>query len=133
MTNNLSFDRHIRKSQIAHIQLRNLKGIHKHLSINQLKFWCTDSLIHSHINFCNGLFSDTLLIRYIESSKQSCHNSLLVTYQVINLVFVCLFCYFTSQVNSYGHCGTVSSPNHTFSWAGLNKRVTSNSCTYFRL
>ena len=47
--------------------------------------------------------------------------------------FVCLFCCFTSQVNSYGHCGTVSSPNHTFSWAGLNKRITSNSCTYFRL
>ena len=48
--------------------------------------------------------------------------------------FVCLFvCCFTSQVNSYGHCGTVSSPNHTFSWAGLNKRLTSNSCTYFRL
>ena len=44
-----------------------------------------------------------------------------------------LFCCFTSQVNSYGHCGTVSSPNHTFSWAGLNKRLTSNSCTYFRL
>ena len=43
------------------------------------------------------------------------------------------FCCFTSQVNSYGHCGTVSSPNHTFSWAGLNKRLTSNSCTYFRL
>ena len=48
-------------------------------------------------------------------------------------IFVCLFCCFTSQVNSYGHCGTVSSPNHTFSWAGLNKRLTSNSCTYFRL
>ena len=44
----------------------------------------------------------------------------------------CLFCCFTSPVNSYGHCGTVSSPNHTFSWAGLNK-LTSNSCTYFRL
>ena len=44
-----------------------------------------------------------------------------------------LFCCFTSQVNSYGRCGTVSSPNHTFSWAGLNKRITSNSCTYFRL
>ena len=29
--------------------------------------------------------------------------------------FVCLFVLcFTSQVNSYGHCGTVSSPNHTF-------------------
>ena len=26
-----------------------------------------------------------------------------------------LFCCFTSQVNSYGHGGTVSSPNHTFS------------------
>ena len=48
-------------------------------------------------------------------------------------LFVCLFCCFTSQVNSYGHCGTVSSPNHTFSWPGLNKRLTSNSCTYFRL
>ena len=34
------------------------------------------------------------------------------------------FCCFRSQVNSYGHCGTVSSPNHTFSWAGLNKRIT---------
>ena len=43
------------------------------------------------------------------------------------------FCCFTSQVNSYGHCGTVSPPNHTFSWAGLNKRLTSNLCTYFRL
>ena len=34
---------------------------------------------------------------------------------------ICLFCCFTSQVNSYGHGGTVSSPNHTLSWAGLNK------------
>ena len=47
--------------------------------------------------------------------------------------FVCLFCCFTSQVNSCGHCGTVSSPNHTFSLASLNKQVTSTSCTYFRL
>ena len=38
-----------------------------------------------------------------------------------------------SQVNSYGHGGTVSSPNHTFSWASLNKQLTSTSCTYFRL
>ena len=44
----------------------------------------------------------------------------------LSVLFVCF-------VNSYGHCGTVSSPNHTFSWAGLNKRLTSNSCTYFRL
>ena len=39
--------------------------------------------------------------------------------------FVCLLCCFTSQVNSSGHGGTVSSPNHTFSWAGLKKRLTS--------
>ena len=45
-------------------------------------------------------------------------------------LFVCCF---TSQVNSYGHGGTVSSPNHTFSWASLNKQLTSTSCTYFRL
>ena len=44
-----------------------------------------------------------------------------------------LFCCFTSQVNSFGHCGTVSSPNHIFSWASLNKRLTSTLCTYFRL
>ena len=43
------------------------------------------------------------------------------------------FCCFTSHVNSYGHCRTVSSLNHTFSWAGLSKRLTSNLCTYFRL
>ena len=52
---------------------------------------------------------------------------------VMDACFVCLFCCFTSQVNSYGHCGMVSSPNHTFSWASLNKQLTSTSCTYFRL
>ena len=36
-----------------------------------------------------------------------------------------LFCCFTSQVNSYGHGGTVSSPYDTFSWASLNKQLTS--------
>ena len=29
-------------------------------------------------------------------------------------------------VNSYGHGGKVSSPNYTFSWSSLNKRLTSN-------
>ena len=47
-------------------------------------------------------------------------------------LFVC-FCCFTSHVNSYDHCGMVSSLNHIFSWAGLSKRLTSNLCTYFRL
>ena len=50
----------------------------------------------------------------------------------LNFVLFC-FCCFTSRVNSYGHCETVSSLNHTFSWAGLSKRLTSNLCTYFRL
>ena len=35
-----------------------------------------------------------------------------------------VFCCFMSQVNSYGHCRTVSSPNYTFSWASLNKQLT---------
>ena len=39
------------------------------------------------------------------------------------LFFVCLFCCFTSQVNSYGHCGTVSSPNHTFFLGKLEQAV----------
>ena len=51
---------------------------------------------------------------------------------VSGTTFFC-FCCFTSHVNSYVHCGTVSSLNHAFSWAGLSKRLTSNLCTYFRL
>ena len=39
-----------------------------------------------------------------------------------HLIF-CLFCCFTSQVNNFGHGGTVSSPYHTFSWASLNKQL----------
>ena len=33
---------------------------------------------------------------------------------IYGLILHVLFCCFTSQVNSYGHGGTVSSPNHTF-------------------
>ena len=36
---------------------------------------------------------------------------------------VCLFCSFTSQVNSYGHGGRVSSPNHTFFLGKLDQAV----------
>ena len=35
--------------------------------------------------------------------------------------------------NSCSHVETVSSPNHTFSWARFTKRLTSTLCTYFRL
>ena len=33
-------------------------------------------------------------------------------------------------VNSYGHVRTVSSPNHTFTWASLTKWLTGTLCTY---
>ena len=52
-------------------------------------------------------------------------------WKVVCFVLFCLFCCFTSQVNSYGHGGTASSPNHTFFWASLNKQLTSTSCIYF--
>ena len=38
-------------------------------------------------------------------------------------LFLSLFCCFTSQVNSYGHGGKVSSPNHTFFLGKLEKAV----------
>ena len=77
-----------------------------------------------YLNFINGPISRVLLLIIVHVQLLS----ILVT-----SCFVCLFCCFTSQVNSYGHCETVSSHHHTFSWAGLNKRLTSDSCTYFCL
>ena len=48
--------------------------------------------------------------------------------------YVCLFVLLLYvPVNSYGHGGRVSSPNHSFSWANLNKQLTNNSCIYFCL
>ena len=46
---------------------------------------------------------------------------------------IILFCCFASKFNSYGNGGTVSSPNHTFPWASLNKQLTSTLCTYLPL
>ena len=39
--------------------------------------------------------------------------------------FFFVFAALRPNYNSYGHCWTVSSPNHTFSWASLNKQLTS--------
>ena len=83
-------------------------------------------------------YLENLLIWMIQTAALLPYVSLLfhkkqICFFVLWILFVCLFCCFTSHVNSYGHWGTVSSPNHTSSWAGLNKRLTSNSCTYFRL
>ena len=38
-------------------------------------------------------------------------------------VIVCSFCCFRSQVNSYGHGGMVSSPNHPFFLGKLEQAV----------
>ena len=43
----------------------------------------------------------------------------------------CFALILSPSVNSYGHVGAVSSPNHTFSSASLTKQLTSTSCTYF--
>ena len=68
----------------------------------------------------------------LQSQFQRFLNQTLCVFSQMFVCFVC-FCCFTSHVNSYGHCGMVSSLNHTFSRAGLSKRLTSNLCTYFRL
>ena len=65
--------------------------------------------------------SKVLLIRL-----DSC---LLLTQLRVVIGLVCLILYVS--VNIYGHFETVSTTNHTFSWASLTKRLTSNSCTYF--
>ena len=49
---------------------------------------------------------------------------------IINYVFVFML---IVPVNCYGHVAMVSSPNRTFSWESLTKRLTSSSCTYFHL
>lgn len=57
MTSTLSFDDHIQKKcQIAHMQLRNLKSIRKHLTQKSTEI-LVHGLVHSHIDFCNGLFT----------------------------------------------------------------------------
>ena len=93
------------------------------------------------ILFCiTGGFLDSQLlpakVKFTNYAQTSLFFYILLPVNRYNLcsLFVCFcFCCFTSHVNSYGHCGTVSSLNHTFSWAGLSKRLTSNLCTYFRL
>lgn len=56
MTSTLNFDKHItRKCQIANIQLRNLKTIRKYLTQKSTEI-LVHGLIHSHLDFCNGLF-----------------------------------------------------------------------------
>ena len=85
----------------------------------------------SGLQFFSSLMQSFPYLKLLKSNWYKCCFS--YKYQHTALWLVCWFCCFTSQVNSYGHCRRVSSPNHTFSWAGLNKRLTSNLCAYFCL
>ena len=98
------------------------------------------SIVYDNFSKILNIISLSIRNRQIEQTqirlllkKQSDQGHPCLLFWQASCLFVCLFCCFTSQVNSYGHCWKVSSPNHTFSWAGLNKWLTSNSCTYFGL
>ena len=52
--------------------------------------------------------------------------SLLVGTTVKHDALICLYCCFTSTVNSYGHGGTVISPNHTFFLGKIEQAVDQN-------
>ena len=54
--------------------------------------------------------------------QETCANAFF-TLMVKYVAFLVCFCCFTSHVNSYGHCGTVSSPNHTFFLGRLEQAV----------
>ena len=92
--------------------------------------FCMYSFIFN-LSFCSLLPHISLFTTYVSTSTVLPAKS--DSDVVFCLQLLSLFCCFTSQVNSYGHGGTVSSPNHTFSWASLNKQLASTSCIYFRL
>ena len=77
-------------------------------------------------NTTHGLQLKFMSLRRMQNDRFGC------MFKSVQL-FVCLLVLLLYvPVNSYGHYETVSSPNHTFSWASLNKQLTSTSCTYFR-
>ena len=81
MENNLNFDRDIRKK----CQLRNLKGISKHLYKSTEIL--VHGLIHSHIDFCNGLFSDIPAYQIDRLQKvQNKAARIVLTHRLTNLV-----------------------------------------------
>jgi hypothetical protein len=79
MTNTLNFDHHIQKKcQIAHVQLRNLKQIRRHLSQKSTES-LVHGLVHSHIDFCNGLFADIPSYQIDKLQRVQNHAARLVT------------------------------------------------------
>ena len=75
-------------------------------------------LCHTH-SLPGNADRQAVLLGYTEHSPVKINTSSLL----LLLLFVCLFCCFMSQANSYGHCGTDSSPNHTFFLGRLEQAV----------
>ena len=119
-----------------------VKGNFSYVSLQQnCAYILSNSLFsvkRSRINsfsFVSKFFPLGLDILLLSTDDCCCCDSAIVVLVSIEELFA-LFLFvllFMSQVNSYGHGGRVSSPNHTFSWASLNKQLTSTLCTYFRL
>ena len=79
--------------------------------LNQIKFYQT-ALMCSLVSVFDGCTCQLVPFAYL----------VLLNVNFVSMhILVCLFCCFTSQVNSFGHGWTVSSPYHTFFWASLNK------------
>ena len=72
MENNLSFNKHIKKCQTANIQLRNLKCIRRYLTKESTEV-LVNGLVHSHLDFCNGLFTNNL--EYLIEKLQMVQNN----------------------------------------------------------
>ena len=92
-----------------------------------IKIMCINQKIHQYLHFLfilkNKNFSSHTKV-VARNSKSNilgdfiCSKKLIVSPIMCYCLFVCCF---TSQVNSYGHCGTVSSPNHTFFLGRLSR------------
>jgi hypothetical protein len=78
-TNTLNFDHHNQKKcQIAHVQLRNLKQIRRHLTQKSTAL-LVQRLVHSHIDICNGLFADIPSYQIDKLQRVQNHAARLVT------------------------------------------------------
>ena len=119
----LSFDIAFGCSQkLSHWRAEHIIKKYDDLGVcNTLKHYCNYAVRYAVNNFLSSFWVLKRTISLVGNKENI---------SITQSDLVCLFCCFASQVNSYGHGGTVSSPNHTFSWAGLNKRLTSNSCIY---
>ena len=86
---------------------------------------CKTYLVRCLLSECTSiswLLKSFNSLRIIACNKVHVINVLSITIRTPK-GFVCLFCCFTSQVNSYGHAGMVSSHKHTFFLGKLEQTV----------